>query len=56
MTKQIIVKLEIDVPESATDQDISDWIDVELCGWNSMKQDNPCLGEAEVTDSNWEWD
>lgn len=53
MTKSIEVKLTIEVPDSATDQDITDWVDVELCGWNSMKSDNPCIAEAEVVEGDW---
>lgn len=57
MAKQIKVTLEIEVPDDATDQDIKDWVDVELCSWNSMKASNPCIDGAEVFDCRWEhWD
>lgn len=34
MPKTIIITIEIDVPDHATDSDISDWVDVEYgqCG------------------------
>lgn len=41
-TKQVAFKVLIEVPESAADQDIKDYIDVEFGGFNSYKQDNPC--------------
>ncbi len=53
MSKVIEVKLTINVPDEASDKDIKDWIDVELCGWNSMKCDNPCIDGAEVVDFEW---
>lgn len=40
--KTIIVTLEIDVPDEATDKDITDFVDVEYGQCNSMKMDNPC--------------
>jgi hypothetical protein len=39
IVKTIIVTLEIDVPDNATDNDISDWVDVEWTVW-SRKFDN----------------
>ena len=54
MAKQITVTLEIEVPDDATDQDIKEWVDVELCSWNSMKVSNPCIDGAEVCDCHWE--
>lgn len=54
MTKEISVTLVIEVPEHATDKDITDWVHVELCGYNSMKKDNPCIGNTEVIDDRWE--
>lgn len=56
MHKTIKVTLEINVPDSATDKDIQDWVHVELEGVNSMKNDNPCIEGAEVIDSQWEYD
>lgn len=54
MSKVIEVKLIIEVPDEALSKDIKDWIDVELCGWNSMKAGNPCIEGAEVIDMEWE--
>lgn len=49
----IEVTLIIKVPSTATKKDITDWVDVELCGYNSMKKDNPCRADTEVLDSGW---
>ena len=53
--KTIKIVLEMDVPDNATDDDINDYVDVEFCRVNSMKQDNPCIDEADVVDGEWEW-
>lgn len=55
MAKNIKVTLDIEVPDNATEQDITEWVDVTLCGWNSMKQENPCLRDSEVIDGDWEY-
>ena len=39
--KEIKVTLIIEVPNEATDQDITDFVDVEYAGCNGMKLDNP---------------
>ncbi|EMR2275891.1 hypothetical protein WJD43_002091 [Klebsiella pneumoniae] len=44
--KTIIVTLEIDVPDNATDKDISDWVDVEYGQCGSCKLDNPCVANS----------
>jgi len=44
--KTIIVTLEIDVPDNATDKDISDWVDVEYGQCGSRKLDNPCMANG----------
>ncbi|HBW4778373.1 TPA: hypothetical protein ME571_004250 [Klebsiella pneumoniae] len=58
--KTIIVTLEIDVPDNATDNDISDWVDVEYGQCGSRKFDNPCLenyGNAtELLDHSWKYE
>jgi hypothetical protein len=53
MSKVIEVKLTIEVPDNASNKDVKDWIDVELCHWNSMKRDNPCIEGAFVIDMEW---
>jgi hypothetical protein len=53
MTKEIEVTLYIEVPEEATDKDITDWVDVQLCGYNCMEKDNPCIDNAEVVHNKW---
>lgn len=55
--KTIIVTLEIDVPDSATDKDISDWVDVEYGQCGGQKLDNPCRGDAtEIIDHTWKFE
>lgn len=39
----IKVTIEIDVPDNATKEDISEWVDVQYGECNSMRQDNPCI-------------
>ena len=52
--KTIRVTIEIDVPEEATDKDITDFVDVEYGQVNGMKLDNPCRGDAtEVIEAKW---
>ncbi len=55
MPREIKITLFAEVPDDASDQDITDWVDVEFQGCNSMKTDNPCIG-SEVFDNKWEWD
>ena len=53
----IIVTVEINVPDTATEQDIKDFVDVEYGYCNSMKNDNPCgRGAAEVISAEWDFD
>ncbi|WP_176110247.1 hypothetical protein [Izhakiella australiensis] len=55
--KTIVITLEIDVPEYATDKDISDWVDVEYGQCNGMKLDNPCRGGAtEIVNHTWKFE
>jgi len=52
--KTIIVTVEIDVPDGASDKDITDFVDVEYGQCNGMKADNPCRGNAtEVISAEW---
>ncbi len=52
--KPIEITVVLFVPESATDKDINDFVDVEYGGCNSMKMDNPCRGDAtEVIEAKW---
>ena len=54
MPKIIIVTVEIEVPDQATDKDISDWVDVEYGQCGSQKLDNPCRGDVtEVINHSW---
>ena len=53
--KTIRVIVEIDVPDIATDKDITDFVDVEYGRVSSMKTDNPCRGDAcEIVHAEWE--
>lgn len=57
MPKTIIVTVEIDVPDQATNNDISDWVDVEFGQCGSQKLDNPCRGDmTEVTGHSWKFE
>lgn len=44
--KLIQITVCVEVPSSATDQEIKDYLDVEIAGCNSYKQDNPCAVEG----------
>ncbi|ENT4608112.1 hypothetical protein ACFDWB_001035 [Salmonella enterica] len=50
----IKVTIEIDVPDNATKEDISEWVDVQYGECNSMKHDNPCIAGYEVYSAEWE--
>lgn len=52
----IKVTVEVEVPSTATDKDISDWVDVEFGECNGMKSDNPCMNNYEVNRASWEDD
>ncbi|MDS7839853.1 hypothetical protein PTQ46_06460, partial [Klebsiella michiganensis] len=58
--KTIIVTLEINVPDHATEKDISDWVDVEYGQCGSRKLDNPCManyGDAsELLGHTWKYE
>ncbi len=55
--KTILVMVEIEVPEEATEKDIKDFVDVEYGHVNSMKSDNPCRGDAaEILGVSWAWE
>lgn len=49
----IIVTMEVNVPDNATKQDITDWVDVNFGERNSMKRDNPCINDYEVEHVEW---
>lgn len=52
--RTIIVTVELEVPDRATDKDISDFVDVEYGHCNGMKLDNPCRGDnAEIIEAKW---
>ncbi|WP_170308400.1 hypothetical protein [Alteromonas alba] len=53
MAKEIEVTLYVEVPDHALDKDITDWVDVQLCGYNCMEKDNPCIDNAEVVHNKW---
>lgn len=40
--KVVTVTVEIEVPDTATNQDIREYVDVEYGQCNGMKADNPC--------------
>lgn len=48
------VTVEIEVPDSATEQDITDYVDVEYGECNSMHPHNPCIRGSEVLSASWE--
>ncbi len=50
----IKITIEVDVPDNATEEDISAWVDVQYGEWNSMKSDNPCINDYEIQDVTWE--
>ncbi|HBC0038427.1 TPA: hypothetical protein JGA48_002654 [Salmonella enterica] len=52
--KTITVMVEIDVPDNATYQDITDFVDVEYGQCGSMKSDNPCR-DNEIICHVWEY-
>lgn len=52
--KTIKVTIEIDVPESATAEDITQWVDVQYGECNDMKSDNPCAKSYDVVHAGWE--
>lgn len=54
--KTIVVTLEIDVPEHATDEDITDWVDVEYGECYEMNLDNPCVHDYYVVNRGWRHD
>jgi hypothetical protein len=54
MTKDITVTLSVEVPDNATEQDITEWVNVELSSFGEMKQGNPCIDNAEVVANQWE--
>lgn len=51
--KTVIVTLEVDVPDEATADDISDFIDVEYAQCGSRRTDNPCIDVSEVVFHSW---
>lgn len=55
--KTIIVTLELEVPDNATDKDVTDFVDVELGQCGGMKLDNPCRGDAcEIIHAEWKYE
>lgn len=52
----IKITVEVEVPSTATDKDISDWVDVEFGECNGMKSDNPCMNNYEINHASWEDD
>lgn len=55
--KTIIVTVELEVPDAATDKDITDFLDVEYGHVNGMKLDNPCRGDAsEIIHAEWKYE
>ena len=56
MAQTITVTIEIEVPDIATEKDISDWVDVEYGECNSMSLDNPCQYNSEIISAIWEYE
>lgn len=51
--KTIIITIELEVPDIATEQDITDFVDVEYGECNGMKLNNPCINNYEVIHHSW---
>lgn len=54
--KTVIVTVEIEVPDEATQADIGDFVDVEYGQCGGMKLANPCRGDVvEVLSYSWKF-
>lgn len=51
--KVIIITIEVEVPDIATEKDITDFVDVEYGECNGMKLNNPCINKYEVIHHSW---
>lgn len=51
--KYITVIVEVEVPDSASDEEISQWVDVEFGECNSMASDNPIIDNYEIFSARW---
>lgn len=51
--KFITVRVEVEVPGDASDEEISQWVDVEFGECNSMDSDNPIIDNYEVFSARW---
>jgi len=51
--KYITVIVEVEVPDNATDEDITQWVDVEFGECNSMASDNPIIDNYEIFSARW---
>lgn len=53
LTNVITVTLEVEIPASATQEDISDFVDVEFAQCGGMKLDNSCRDSFEIISHSW---
>lgn len=57
MSKEIEIRLFVTVPEDATKEQITEWVDVNFAGMNSISKDNPLKNHhPEVDDREWRYD
>lgn len=55
--KNIIVTVELEVQDNATDKDITDFVDVEFGQCGGMRLDNPYRGDAyEIIHAEWKYE
>lgn len=51
--KFITIVVEAEVPEHASSDEISQWVDVEFGECNSMAVDNPIIDNYEILSAKW---
>lgn len=54
--KFITVNVEVEVPDDATDEEITQWVDVEFGECNSMASDNPIIDNYDILSARWSHD
>jgi len=54
MSKVIVVTIEVEVPDEATDEQIHDFVCAQFGECGGMKLDNPCRINYDVIDTHWE--
>lgn len=51
--KLIEVTVVVEVPDTASDSDIKDFVDVEFGECGGMRMDNPCLDDYNIESATW---